>query len=113
MATGNNVQIPFTLFRDTFRYFFFGVGREDDSPEADAIRRALQDKLAASKKRNLYTRSKDPRLTPAEREEARQQYLDLVGITDSFRWSQQYAEQLLQEHLAAARNPRNAGTIPK
>ena len=91
----DKVQVPYDLFCNIFRYFFLGAGRDDYSEEAEAIRKQIHDKLTAARKRKLYSMSKDKNLTPEEREKARQEYLDLAGIKDSFRWSREYAEHLL------------------
>ena len=81
MAT---VQIDRELLLDLMRYHLAGL----QDPDAELrIRKALQEKLDAMVRRDLYTRSKtDP--SPAERERARQAYLDQVGIPEDFRWPQ-------------------------
>jgi hypothetical protein len=55
------------------------------------IIRELNLKLNAMEKRDAYTQSKVAP-TGYEREEARQQYLSLVGIHRSFRWSKEHQE---------------------
>lgn len=77
-----NVQIPEELLYALFRYFLV----EPDENTEDSIKRALEAKLDAIVKHNLYTQSKTAE-SPAEREKARQEYLDRVGMRDSFRWS--------------------------
>lgn len=76
------IQISQELFFELVRYFYLG----DASPErSKAILTALEDKIDQLVKHELYTASKTAK-TPEERETARQQYLDKVGILDSFRW---------------------------
>lgn len=74
------VQIPLSLANRLFRYFLC----DDDSVYED-IKKELEIKLEAMIKHELYTKSKTSN-TAEEREKARQQYLDKVGMRDSFRW---------------------------
>lgn len=77
-----NVQISQELFFDLVRYFVL-----DDTSETrlKAISDALEVKIDNMVKHELYTASKTAE-TPEEREKARQQYLDKIGMRDSFRW---------------------------
>lgn len=75
-------QIPEPLLVDLILYHLDGV-QDDDT--ARRIRDGLQAKLDALARRDLYTKSKAAP-TPEEREAARQQYLDEIGIPDAFRW---------------------------
>lgn len=77
-----NVQIGQELFLDLLRYFCL-----DDTSETrfKAIRSDLETKLDKLVKHELYSKSKTA-LTASERETARQQYLDRVGIHKDFRW---------------------------
>lgn len=77
-----NVQISQELFFDLVRYFVL-----DDTSEMrlKAISDALEVKIDNMVKHELYTASKTAE-TPEEREKARQQYLDKVGMRESFRW---------------------------
>lgn len=77
-----NVQIPQELLYDLFAYFLNG---DQDEFTERAIIDALEVKLQALVKHDLYTRSKTAD-TPQEREEARQAYLDAVGMRQSYRW---------------------------
>lgn len=82
-----SVQIPQELLYDLFKYFLL----DSRNPETEAaIRKSLGEKYEAMKRRGLYTQSQTAE-TPAQREAARQAYLDEVGMKDSFRWSE--AEQ--------------------
>ena len=74
------VQIPQELFVQLIRYHLM----EDDG-YMDEIRIGLEKKLDAMALRELYGKVKTAP-TEAEREKARQEYLDRRGIPDSFRW---------------------------
>ena len=75
-----NVTIPEELFIDLVKYFLADIRWDEDR-----IRSRLQEKLEAMVKRELYTRYKTAG-TPEEREKARQEYLEKVGIPENFRW---------------------------
>lgn len=81
---GKTVQISTTLLYDLFGYFLEG---ERDEYTEQAITDALTAKLDALVKHELYTMSKTAD-TPQEREQARQAYLDKVGMRQSYRWSE-------------------------
>lgn len=57
---------------------------DDDSCETE-IKKELEKKLDAMAKRQIYSQYKTAP-TEKEREKARQEYLDKVGISPSFRW---------------------------
>lgn len=77
-----NVQIPLETFLKLCRYFFL-----DEPSEAleTAIKRDLEAKLDALAKHELYSTYKNG-ATEAEREAARQTYLDKIGVPADFRW---------------------------
>jgi hypothetical protein len=75
------VQIPYELFIDLIRYFNFDNG-EDLKGD---IKKALNEKMGAIARREMYSKYKTA-ATEEEREEARQQYLDEIGLDTSFRW---------------------------
>ena len=75
-----NVQIPQELFMKLLRYHLL----DDDNCAAD-VKKGLEQKMNAMVERELYTKSKTAK-TEAEREEARQAYLDKVGMHRDFRW---------------------------
>lgn len=77
-----NVQISQELFFDLVRYFILD---DTSEPRLNAIQRGLEDKVDNMVKHELYTASKTAD-TAEEREKARQQYLDKVGMRESFRW---------------------------
>lgn len=77
-----NVQISQELFLDLVRYFLL-----DDTSKSrlNAIQQGLEAKVDNMVKHELYTASKTAD-SPEDREKARQQYLDKVGIHKDFRW---------------------------
>lgn len=89
MSAGNggnmpkNVQISIELFLQLIRYHYL----QDDSPELPGdITKGLESKLEAMIRHDLYSVYKNQQISPAEREKARQDYLDRIGLRDSFRW---------------------------
>ena len=75
-----NVQISQELFLDLVRFHLLEM--DELSPE---IKKGLEAKLEAMVKRELYTKYKTAS-TEEEREQARKEYLDKVGIHRDFRW---------------------------
>lgn len=80
MEKKKNVTISEELFIDLVKYFLADIRWDEDR-----IRSRLQEKLEAMVKRELYTRYKTAG-TPEEREKARWEYLEKVGIPENFRW---------------------------
>lgn len=80
MEKKKNVTIPEELFIDLVKYFLADIRWDEDR-----IRSRLQEKLEAMVKRELYTRYKTA-ATPEERERARREYLEKVGMPENFRW---------------------------
>jgi hypothetical protein len=80
MEKKKNVTISEELFVDLVKYFLVDIRLDEDK-----IGLRLQEKLDALVKRELYTTYKTAG-TPEEREKARQEYLEKVGITEGFRW---------------------------
>ena len=80
MEKKKNVTIPEELFIDLVKYFLADIRWDEDR-----IRSRLQEKLEAMVKREVYTRYKTA-ATSEEREKARQEYLEKVGIPENFRW---------------------------
>lgn len=79
-----NVQISYDLFLMLLRHHLL----DDDTEELKkSINNALEQKLEALIKHDLYSTYKDKSLSPEEREKARQDYLNRIGMRDSFRWS--------------------------
>ena len=80
MEKKKNITISEELFVDLVKYFLADIRLDEDR-----IRFGLQAKLEAMVKRELYTKYKTAG-TPEEREKARQEYLEKVGIPEDFRW---------------------------
>lgn len=75
-----NVQITQELFLSLVKYHLLeATGKEEK------IKKELTEKLDAMAKRQIYSQYKTAP-TEEEREKARQEYLDKVGISPSFRW---------------------------
>lgn len=88
MAKSENVQIPMELFMQLIRFHCIHDDLEIDKDLQvlhESISDSLKIKLDALVNRELYSRSKTA-ATPAEREKARQQYLEKRGIPQGFRW---------------------------
>lgn len=75
-----NVQISQELFIALMRYFM--LEQEELLPE---IKKGLEKKLDALVMRELYTKYKTAP-SEEEREKARREYLDKLGVSESFRW---------------------------
>lgn len=76
-----NVKIPKSLFIDLIRYFALN----SDEPELfGRIKEQLDEKIEKIIARQLFTEYKAAE-NDAEREKARQEYLDYVGISEAFR----------------------------
>ena len=75
-----NVQISEELFFALLKYHLVEI--EDVLLE---IRKGLEDKLEAMVRRELYTKYKTAP-NEEEREKARQEYLEKVGMHRNFRW---------------------------
>ena len=82
MRMSKNVQIPLETFYDLVKAHLLGQADEDT---LERIRKALEGKLDAMVKHELYSTSKTAD-SPQEREKARLEYLDKVGIHKDFRW---------------------------
>lgn len=83
------IQIDWELFRDLIDYFF-----SDGAPEgfeADEIRKKMSEKIDKIINRELFTKYKRAP-SGAEREVARQAYLNRRGISKSFRTNTEYHE---------------------
>lgn len=76
------VQIDKKLFMDLVKYHVYGFVDEETE---ECFKQKLKDKLDTLLKRELYTKSKTAK-TEEEREQARKEYLDLIGMKDSFRY---------------------------
>ena len=74
------VMITFRLFYLLYRHFVLGVHDKEDE-----IREQIIKKNEALANHELYTQSKTA-TTEQEREDARQKYLDMVGIPPGYRY---------------------------
>ena len=77
-------QIELQLFFAIYDYFFNNPDGQPQGYEADEIRRKLDEKLDKVISRELFSKYKRA-ATAEEREQARQQYLDHVGMLHSHR----------------------------
>ena len=75
-----NVQISEELFVALLKYHLVEI--DDVLPQ---IKKGLEEKLEAMVRRDLYTKYRTAP-TEEEREKARQEYLDKVGMHRDFRW---------------------------
>lgn len=77
-----NVQISSETFFKLVRYFYL----ENHEKELyESITKDIEHKIDSIVKHELYTQYKTAN-TEQEREQARQKYLDMVGMRDSFRF---------------------------
>lgn len=75
-----NIQISEELFFELLKYHL--AGQEDCLSQ---IQRGLEEKMDSMVKRQLYTTYKTAS-TEKEREKARQEYPDKIGMNQDFRW---------------------------
>lgn len=86
-SKNKTVQISEELFVQLAEYFL--LDKRDTERETRIIG-GLNAKWETLRKRELYTQMHNSALSEQERERARQQYLDIVGVPDGFRWAQDY-----------------------
>lgn len=84
-----NVQIDERLLVSLMQWHLLGL---QDPEREQRIRDGLQAKLDAISRRKLYTASRTAP-TQEERERARLEYLEAVGIGEDYHWSQAYEER--------------------
>ena len=75
-----NIQIPQELFIRLIRFHLF-----DMDEDADFIKKGLEDKMERLARHEIYSKSKTAS-SEEEKEKARQEYLDMVGMHQDFRW---------------------------
>ena len=75
-----SVNISVVLFFYLYDYFIYG-----DESRHDEITRSLKEKMNRMQLRKLYSDSKTAE-TESEREAARKEYLDRVGVPEDFRY---------------------------
>lgn len=78
-----NYQIPDKLFLKLIDYFLLG---ETDQETFDDIASMIDAKCDSIIKRNYYSAQFDKSLSPEQQEEARQKYLDMIGMRESYRY---------------------------
>lgn len=83
MTKTRHVQIPEALFYDLAMYF---TVNDSDDAQFQRCKEGLLQKYEAIERRSQYSRMHDASLSAAEREKARQDYLDRQGISHDFRW---------------------------
>ena len=83
------VQIPQEVFLDICKLLLCNCWEED---RVERVKRALEGKLDALARRETYSTYKTAE-SPQEREKARQRYLDMVGMKESWRWGEDEQEQ--------------------
>lgn len=89
-SKNKTVQISEELFIQLAEYFLLD---ERDTERETRIIGGLNAKWYTIRKRELYTQMHDNALSDAERERARQKYLDMVGVPSDFRWAQDYGKE--------------------
>lgn len=87
------IQIPEEVFWDSLKISYIvldddirGYLSQDKLEVVERFQKALEVKLDKMVLHDLYTKSKDSKLTEEEREQARQDYLDRRGINKNFRY---------------------------
>ena len=75
-----NIQIPQELFIRLIRFHLF-----DMDEDADLSKKGLEDKMERLARHEIYSKSKTAS-SEEEKEKARQEYLDMVGMHQDFRW---------------------------
>ncbi len=78
-----NVQIPKELFFNLMKYFVLEI---DDPEVYKNCVDGIQNKFESMYKRELYSKFHNDNISKEEQEKARLEYLDKIGIPDSFRW---------------------------
>lgn len=87
---GKTVQISTELFLQLIRFHYL---QDTDPSLPEDILKGLENKLEAMVKHDLYSTYSNKQLSPQEREQARKQYLDRIGLRDSFRWPENWTPE--------------------
>lgn len=82
MAQNIRLELTYPEFVELYGFCL----ENKDIPELSKLLKKLDDKMLAMKKHDAYAKSKDTRLSPEEREKARQEYAELAEIPQSFRY---------------------------
>lgn len=80
----SKVQISEELFFKLYEYFNLCV--ELDGKTYQGIVKELEEKFNSLYKHYIYSKYKNQELTDEEREKARQEYLELIGLHPDFRY---------------------------
>lgn len=80
-------QISSELLTLLIRYFLL-----EDNTTYEQCKKGVEAKLNAAVNRDLYTKMQVAP-TPEEREQARQEYLDRIGMHPDFRWGTEYEQE--------------------
>lgn len=75
-----NVQISYELFFMLVKYHLL-----DFYDEGEEIKKGLENKIDMMSRHEIYSKSKTAP-TEEEREKARKEYLDMIGMHPDFRW---------------------------
>lgn len=84
-------QIQLTLTTTQYIELLKYCMEHEDIPELKQLNQILQDKLNRLIDHEIYTKYKTAP-TAAQREQARQEYLDRKGISQDFRWKEEKAK---------------------
>ena len=84
METSANIKISRLLFEDLCIYAMENADHDD--PRYQRIEKGIREKLDAIIRRKLYSEYKAG-ATEDARSRAREEYLDMMGVTASFRWT--------------------------
>ena len=79
--TMGQIKITEELFVKLAKLFLF-----DDNTQYNDCKAGIQDKMDKLCRRELYSIYSNKELSPQEREQARQAYLESKGIPENFRW---------------------------
>lgn len=83
MPKDKMIQIPELLFNQMAAYVLIENCRTEELQKQ--IEKGVYDKIDRKTNHDLYTKSKTA-ATQEQRESARKEYLDRIGIPESFRW---------------------------
>ena len=83
MGKPKTIQISYDLFQDLFLYSVRHLAPDD--PQFTRLYKGVKEKIEAMMRHDLYSLYKSG-ATEEIRSEARQKYLDEIGLLDSFRW---------------------------
>lgn len=82
MSKEKQIQIPQKLFLEITQYFILN---QRSSVLEESIAKGIEDKFDALLKHELYTKYKTAP-TEEQKEQARKEYLEKIGVSDAFRW---------------------------